>query len=100
MSKIVVFGLEGEDGLWEADLEAGTVVPMDTGPMGDMQKVAEMRNAKTPLTKGVDFAVSIAPTAEEAGGFFEASGGFFEASGGFFEASSGFFEASSNTNGH
>ena len=95
MSKIVVFGLEGEDGLWEADLEAGTVVALDTGPKGDMKKVAEMRNAKAPLTRGIDFAVMINQAEEEAGGFFEASGGFFEASGGFFEVSGGFFEASS-----
>lgn len=96
MSKIVVFGLEGEDGLWEADLEAGTVVPLDAGPLRDMEKVAEMRNAKSPMTRGIDFAVTINQAEEEAGGFFEASGGFFEASSGFFEVSGGFFEASSN----
>lgn len=94
MSKIVVFGLEGEDGLWEADLEAGTVAALDTGPKGDMKKVAELRNGKAPLTRGIDFAVMINQAEEEAGGFFEASGGFFEASGGFFETSGGFFETS------
>lgn len=94
MSKVVVFGLEGEDGLWQADLEAGTVVALDTGPAGDMTKLKELRNADTPLTKGIDFAVTISTAHDQAGGFLETSGGFLETSGGFLETSGGFLETS------
>ena len=94
MKKVIVFGLEGEEGLWAADLEAGTVVAMDAGPTGDMKKALSLKNARAPLTKGIDFAVAISPSHDEAGGFMEASGGFMEASGGFMETSGGFMETS------
>lgn len=62
MAKAVVFGVEGEAGLWVADLESGTVKPIDV--TGDLARVAEIRKAGGTFAKKVDFAIAVASAKE------------------------------------
>lgn len=92
MAKVVVLGLSGEEGLWIADLEAGTVVPMSAEDSGKMQPVMNMRKAGTSINRGVDFAVSIQTADDSASGLYEAGAGLYEAAGGLYEAAGGLYE--------
>ncbi|MBB3319699.1 MULTISPECIES: hypothetical protein [unclassified Rhizobium] len=58
MTKAVVFGVEGDDTLYIADLEAGTVKALDSAP-GDLGKIAAMRKGGVKVVKKVDFAVAV-----------------------------------------
>ncbi|HEV7249217.1 MAG TPA: hypothetical protein VGN93_19770 [Shinella sp.] len=65
MSKIVVLGLEGENGLWVADLEAGTVTAVAADVADGLRKAGDI------TSRGVSFA-AIAKTAEPlSGGFLD-----------------------------
>ena len=57
MSKIVVLGLEGENGLWVADLEAGTVTAVAADVADGLRKAGDI------TSHGVSFA-AVAKTAE------------------------------------
>ena len=70
MAKVVVLGLTGEDGLWQVDLDAGTVVPMEES--------ADALKASSSTYKGVDYAVSVSTAGEGASGLFESATGLFE----------------------
>lgn len=76
MTKVVVIGLKGESGLWAADLDAGTIVPIPEPLKGDMAAIAPWRANGTAIIKGVDVAVAIMTAAETAGGLHE--GGLHE----------------------
>jgi hypothetical protein len=58
MATAVVFGIAGEAGLWVADLDAGTVKPLDAAT-GDLAKAADIRKAGGTFVKKVDFAVAV-----------------------------------------
>nr|WP_298099035.1 hypothetical protein [uncultured Shinella sp.] len=57
MSKMVILGLEGENGLWVADLEAGTVSAVSADVADDLRKAGKM------MPHGVSFA-TVAHAAE------------------------------------
>jgi hypothetical protein len=65
MSKIVVLGLEGEDRLWVADLDAGTVSAV-TGSAADA-----LRKADKAVMSGVRFAAVTEAAASLSGGFYD-----------------------------
>ena len=65
MSKVVLIGLPGEDGLWMVDLDKGTVAAM---PEDFASKVAE---AGKPIIKGVDVAIAISPGSPVLSGKFD-----------------------------
>jgi len=58
MSRAVVFGIAGDAKLWIADLDAGTVKPLD-GATGDLAKVADLRKSGASVVKKVDFAIAV-----------------------------------------
>ena len=107
MANVIVLGLSGQDKLWVADLEAGTILPMDEE--SGVISAAELRKNSQPMGHGVDFAVSLSSADDSASGLFErsenvteAAGGLFErsesitnAAGGLFERSEGVTEAAS-----
>lgn len=70
MAKFVVFGLPGESELWLADIELGTIAPLETPEGGTLAFANELRKAGTTLTKGVDFAIMINSGDDIAGSFF------------------------------
>ncbi|WP_137128993.1 hypothetical protein [Rhizobium sp. FY34] len=58
MSKVVVIGVKGETGLWLADLEQGTVVPLKEELSGALASAAELRKDGATVVKGIDFALA------------------------------------------
>lgn len=57
MSKVVVLGVEGEDGYWLADFEAGTLTKIDDAADDAFAFAARSRQSGQPLVRGVKFAV-------------------------------------------
>lgn len=57
MAKAVIIGIPGETGLWLADLDAGTVKPLD--PTGELATSNGLRKAGGTFVKNVDFAVGV-----------------------------------------
>ena len=55
---VVVIGIAGEEGLWVADLHAGTVKPLNP-PKGDLKTVTDLRRGGATVTKGVNIAVTV-----------------------------------------
>ncbi|MGE6740298.1 hypothetical protein ACQKGC_08510 [Allorhizobium pseudoryzae] len=68
MSRIVVIGIPGEDGLWMADLDAGTVTPVDAALCEELALTA---GEDAPVIRGVKMAVAIGSGSDIAGGFLE-----------------------------
>lgn len=66
---VVVIGIEGETGLWIADLDAGTVAPL-TPSSGDLKTVSDLRAGGSVITKGVDFAVTVKSAETAASGHY------------------------------
>ena len=65
MSKIVVLGLEGETGLWVADLETGTITSLVSASADEMRKSGKL----TP--RGDSFATVAETAAPLSGGFYD-----------------------------
>ncbi len=57
MSKVVVLGVEGEDGFWLADFEAGTLTKIDDAAEDAFAFAARSRQSGEPLVRGVKFAI-------------------------------------------
>ena len=72
MAKVIVIGLPGEDGLWIADLNAGTVRPLQPPATGELATVADLRKSGSVITKGVDFAVAVSSADEVFSGHYDA----------------------------
>ena len=85
MSIIVVIGVEGDDGLWVADLDAGTVTKLAGAPTGQLKIVDQVRKAGLTVTQGVNFAAVAKSADAVSGGFLDVYSGFLDASGGFLD---------------
>lgn len=101
MANVIVLGLSGQDKLWVADLEAGTILPMDEE--SGVISAAELRKNSQPMGHGVDFAVSLSSADDSAGGLLENSeslnhvaGGLLESSGIISQAAGGLLENSAS----
>jgi hypothetical protein len=64
MAKVVVIGLPGETGLWIADLDAGTVAPLQPAAGSPLESAGKLRAGGTTVINGVDFAVAVRSAAE------------------------------------
>jgi len=71
MSKVVVIGLPGEDGLWIADVGAGTITALAVPATGALKEANDLRVAGAIVVKGVNLAVAIRDTASVASGFLD-----------------------------
>lgn len=71
MSKIIVFGLPGEAGLYLADIEAGTVVPLEAPTNGALASANDIRKAGGTVVKGVDIAVAVGSADAAFSGVFD-----------------------------
>ncbi|MBO9127183.1 MULTISPECIES: hypothetical protein [unclassified Rhizobium] len=71
MSAVVVISITGEEGLWVADLRAGTVTPLDPPAGSKLKEVADLRKSGTSITKDVNFAVVVKSAKEAASGHYE-----------------------------
>ena len=70
MARLVVLGIEGEDGLWVADLDAGTVTQIAAPD--------DLRKAGASVVKGVNLAALASSADAVSGGFMDVSGGFMD----------------------
>ena len=85
MARIVVIGLPGETGLWIADLDAGTVAPMEP-PTGDALGAANLlRSGGATIVNGVDLAIAVQSAADAFAGKFEGFSGKFDTFSGKFD---------------
>ncbi|OWV76560.1 hypothetical protein ATY77_25935 [Rhizobium sp. R634] len=57
MAKAVIIGIPGEAGLWLADLDAGTVKPLN--PTGDLATASGLRKSGGTFVNNVDLAVAV-----------------------------------------
>lgn len=73
MTKIVVLGIQGEDGLWAADLDAGTVTQIAVPASGNLKAADDLRKAGATITVGVNLAALAASD-----GLGDPSGGFYD----------------------
>lgn len=71
MAGAVLIGIKGEDGLWLADLENGTVVRYTQPLSGDLATAESWRAKGVEVTKDVDFAVAISSAGAVASGLYE-----------------------------
>lgn len=70
MATVIVIGVAGEDGLWVADLDAGTIVALSTPASGDLKTIADLRPSGTVITKGIDMAVVVKSAEAAASGHY------------------------------
>ena len=71
MAKVVVIGIAGEEGLWIADLDAGTVAPLDPPKSGGLKTINDLRANGATVTKGADVAVVVKSVEAAFGGHFD-----------------------------
>lgn len=82
MARIVVIGIEEDDGLWVADLDAGTITQIAAPASGALKAAEDLRKAGATITKGVNLAALASSADAVSGGFMDVSGGFMDPSGG------------------
>lgn len=71
MAKAIVLGIPGEDGLWLADLDAGTVTQLRSPASGALGDAHKLRQSGAAVVKGVDFAVAVNSASSVASGFMD-----------------------------
>ncbi|HXV32323.1 MAG TPA: hypothetical protein VD840_18480 [Sinorhizobium sp.] len=71
MAKIVVLGVSGEDTLYVADLDAGTVAPLPASGAGPLQAAVDLGKAGAAVIKGVDVAICVDSGADIFSGRFD-----------------------------
>ncbi|WP_082477902.1 MULTISPECIES: hypothetical protein [unclassified Rhizobium] len=71
MAKVVIIGIPGESGLWIADIDAGTVTPLEAPAEGPLAAANRLRAGGTVVTKGVDLAVAISSAAKVSSGLLD-----------------------------
>jgi len=78
MARLVVLGIEGDDGLWVADLDAGTVTQIAAPTTGALKAADDLRKAGASVVKGVNLAALASSADAVFGGFMDVSGGFMD----------------------
>lgn len=71
MANVVIIGIAGEQGLWIADLTAGTVTKAPEPTSGALQVANDLRKNGTTVTKGVNLAVLATSAAAVSGGYMD-----------------------------
>lgn len=71
MANVVVIGIAREDGLWVADLDAGTVTKVAEPAKGALQTANDLRKSGVTVTKGVNLAVLAQSAASISGGYMD-----------------------------
>ncbi|MBW9116580.1 hypothetical protein JNB88_23390 [Rhizobium cauense] len=71
MARVVVIGIEGEDELWVADLDAKTVHSLPAPKTGSLKVVTDLRATGSTVTKGVDLAVTVKSTEAAFSGHYD-----------------------------
>ncbi|WLS03344.1 hypothetical protein [Shinella oryzae] len=78
MTRLVVLGVQGDDGLWLADLDAGTITQIGVPATGALKNADDLRKAGASVIKGVNLAALATSADAVSGGFMDVSGGFMD----------------------
>lgn len=78
MTRLVVLGVQGDDGLWLADLDAGTITQIGVPATGALKSADDLRKAGASVIKGVNLAALATSADAVSGGFMDVSGGFMD----------------------
>ena len=62
MSKVVILNVAGESQIYVADLEAGTVVPVNGQPAGELAALLSLAESGAVVTRGVTAAIAVDPS--------------------------------------
>lgn len=71
MTRLIVLGVQGDDDLWVADLDAGTVTKIGAPATGALKAADDMRKAGATITKGVNLAALASSADAISGGFLD-----------------------------
>ena len=71
MARIVVIALPGDEQLYLADLDAGTVQPMAAPTSGPLAAANDLRSAGGTIVKGVNLVVAVSSSEQVASGVFD-----------------------------
>ncbi|PST22577.1 hypothetical protein C7U61_04695 [Rhizobium sp. JAB6] len=71
MAGAVLIGIDGEDGLWLADLQQGTVVRYMQPLTGELATAESWRAKGIRVQKNIDFAVALISAESMASGLLE-----------------------------
>jgi hypothetical protein len=71
MSKVVVIGFPGDQKLYLADVDAGTITEL-TNVTGSLASASKLRASGGTVIKDVDFAVAVSSAASVSAGLFDA----------------------------
>lgn len=71
MAQVVVIGIYGDDNLWIADFENGTLSPMNAPSSGAFSDINAQRASGSAMIKGIDFAVPLTTTAQVCAGHLD-----------------------------
>jgi hypothetical protein len=71
MAQVVVIGMQGDDNLWIADFEQGTLSPMTSATAGAFKDINAQRASGSGMIRGIDFAVPISATASVSAGHLD-----------------------------
>jgi len=71
MSKFVVVGFPGSDALWLADIDGGTVTPINAAPSPQLDIINQIRAAGGTVTKDVNLAVAAESADSAFSGLFD-----------------------------
>ena len=82
VARLVVLGVEGDDGLWLADLDADTITQIAAPTTGALKAADDLRKAGAAVIKGVNLAALATSADAVSGGFMDVSGGFMDPPGG------------------
>jgi hypothetical protein len=71
MSKFVVVGFPGSDAVWLADIDNGTIRPINPAPSPQLDTVNQIRAAGGTLTKDVNLAIAVESADSAFSGLFD-----------------------------
>lgn len=71
MARVVVIGLPGDDQLYIADIDAGTVQPIQPPASGPLASANDLRNAGGTIVKDVNLAVAVSSSEQVFSGVFD-----------------------------
>lgn len=71
VSKFVVIGFPGNDAVWLADLDAGTITPLTPTPSPQLDIVNQIRAAGGELIKDVNLAIAVESADTAFSGLFD-----------------------------
>ncbi|WP_105428153.1 MULTISPECIES: hypothetical protein [Neorhizobium] len=71
MARVVIIGLPGDDQLYLADIDAGTVLPMQPPVSGPLAAANALRNAGGTIIKDVNLAVAVSSSGQAFSGVFD-----------------------------